>query len=851
MALLRFVSGESSIKLDALHRICSVVATSPSLPMKLSPMVIEHLRVYMLDWDRLVRSTAFRCLRYSICPETEDIMVSLAIDSFTTYRLEASKSSLERVSIIRFVSVWVSLTDRDAVVELFINSILELILGQVGAQSGPLSPFLVSLIDLYMSIVTRHPLIGSRVGRIAEFFEVVFPALQGAQRDQLLQLVMHVSSRVSPVRLAESTITPGIMVYLLNSVTGIAILANSVDAATLSRSDDYLDCLLAALSQARTYEYILQLIDPFRLELADHILSVNKFKYMALIAGVDVESMRWKFPSWVTDRLSDTTLSGSRRSSLPPTAVDQSLISSKLASHAKITELNSVRYGSGSLSANVDRCSKLLHDYFLKDDGRLHSFVYMALVSLTCDLLASVKDPWQEDASLKDASLIAGLPGMDSDQIWLLSFRGDPDGLLRAKESGWMDHMWEHEWLRSIRLFSDIMDETLLEGCSLSPPTIQHGGDAVWSINGTSFNSAQMRRPAMHALRKYAMDSQHMLQILWTSPLSSWHECVLLDDPLVLSESTILIELIRDSAVTAVCVDPNDPVVRNALLDNIFIVDRCEIGEYQDPHSGVIFTVSSPSQGEGRALIAVFIPVCRSGSVSVDPMDWAQMHPASSIGATEAGCAYLKDRKADFLATAVESFRDDSHDGKQSAWFLGCLAAASQHGYNLCREIGCIEILSAIVTGSLCVSTDQTVICFHIADLIRRNVNKDAIDAPVLGVLASRRLSAEGVPGISPVLAVPESGSPTVAFTSSHEHILKEIDSLASSVHFKQKAASLATKRQKHPDWFLSVPLWQSVTERIRVGRFSLQARRVIHSLFIHTFYESEALEVLDRLTLG
>ena len=304
------------------------------------------------------------------------------------------------------------------------------------------------------------------------------------------------------------------------------------------------------------------------------------------------------------------------------------------------------------------------------------------------------------------------------------------------------------------------------------------------------------------------MDSQHMLQILWTSPLSSWHECVLLDDPLVLSESTILIELIRDSAVTAVCVDPNDPVVRNALLDNIFIVDRCEIGEYQDPHSGVILTVSNPSQGEGRALIAVSIPVC-------------------------------------------ESFRDDSHDGKQSAWFLGCLAAASQHGYNLCREIGCIEILSAIVTGSLCVSTDLTVVCYHIADLIRRNVNQDAIDAPVLAVLASRRLPAEGVPGISPVLVAPESSNPTVAFTSSHEHILKEIDSLASSVHFKQKAASLATKRQKHPDWFLSVPLWQSVTERIRVGRFSLQARRVIHSLFIHTFYESEALEVLDRLTLG
>jgi hypothetical protein len=90
--------------------------------------------------------------------------------------------------------------------------------------------------------------------------------------------------------------------------------------------------------------------------------------------------------------------------------------------------------------------------------------------------------------------------------------------------------------------------------------------------------------------------------------------------------------------------------------------------------------------------------------------------------------------------------------------------------------------------------------------------------------------------------------NPAAAFTDDHVTVLAAIDSLASTIHMRQKSSSLNDKYHSHPELFLSVPLWMAVMDRVSVGTFSLQARRVIHGLFIHTFFENESLALLDKL---
>jgi hypothetical protein len=86
------------------------------------------------------------------------------------------------------------------------------------------------------------------------------------------------------------------------------------------------------------------------------------------------------------------------------------------------------------------------------------------------------------------------------------------------------------------------------------------------------------------------------------------------------------------------------------------------------------------------------------------------------------------------------------------------------------------------------------------------------------------------------------------AFTELHLTVLREIDSLASSVHFKQKSASLSARKQKSPEIFMSIPLWLAAMERLQGGRFNLQSRRAIHTLFMQTFHCPESMQTLDRL---
>jgi hypothetical protein len=103
------------------------------------------------------------------------------------------------------------------------------------------------------------------------------------------------------------------------------------------------------------------------------------------------------------------------------------------------------------------------------------------------------------------------------------------------------------------------------------------------------------------------------------------------------------------------------------------------------------------------------------------------------------------------------------------------------------------------------------------------------------------------IPDVPRLPAVNASNQPAEAFTDEHLAVVHAIDALASSVHFKQKSAALTEKKSKTPLLFQSVPLWAAVMERVCVGRFTLQARRLIHSLFIHTICDDVALAILDK----
>jgi hypothetical protein len=190
------------------------------------------------------------------------------------------------------------------------------------------------------------------------------------------------------------------------------------------------------------------------------------------------------------------------------------------------------------------------------------------------------------------------------------------------------------------------------------------------------------------------------------------------------------------------------------------------------------------------------------------------------------------------LEKSVALAKDNTH----ALWLVGgLLLSKSEAAWSLASDLGVIEVIHAIVSSRPVAFSNM-----HLFTAVRM-ANMAGLTLPSLELLSGKSIPST-VPTLPKLPPKNDSSNQYEAFTEAHLELLADLDSLASSVHFKQKSAALAAKKQKNGALFQSVPLWYAVMDRMTIGRYSLQVRRLIHSLFVHTICDEKSMEVYDSL---
>ena len=816
LALLAFVSGESAVKGDAISRICSAVSLPGNSTRESLRSCISIARVFLIDWDRTIRSAAFRCFRYCLNADSSlaGELVRLSVDKLTTSRLEASKSSLERAEILRFISAWISVCPSASVVRNLLNSLSELLSGHVTSASSTNlhSRFVLELTRLTCEICRRFPLVAVQTRCLEQLLDAISLIPDKQLRMQGVSLARQISYTVTPVRLPESLIPPALFRSLLQTHAGIAILSKSFEATSLS-GDAFLDALMEAPKCMHLYTH--QLLAEFSDELVEILVNENKFEYMQLLDGVDFKQLEWKYPPWVLERVEAGTSGSlskmtSKRSSISVPVVSALLDFPVGRSHQLLSEIH---------GADFEFISGKLTEFFLTEDSGIHPFVFAGI-------LRNLQTLQYEE----ELTQLASLHGLDSELLWLLAFRDDPQALLRAVESGWIEERWTNAWACDLGPGSLANTFTALS-CDLGNPINDAGrvDKYVWTINGREIKPVDISRPSADMLRT---TTQAARELAFCSNASCPHKTVLLDTPVTTEK--ILVRLSDEFVVT---VDLSDQRTNEFLRNNSISLGGHDVAELVIDGVVLSFEVIGESS---FGLIAVSTP--HFGDMKqISAHDWVRLHFAGCIANTHEGCEWLRSKKEAFIRRVMGVVTEDEIEAVSAAWLLGSIAS-TEYGYLLMEERGFIDVLNSIVSGSKSVSMELTAVIFAISDC----VNQPAVAKPQLSVLLAKRVAIY-IPEVPAVPMMNLAASAAEAFTDQHLSILTDIDSLASSVHFKQKSAALTEKKSKHPSLFQSVVLWSSVMDRIRLGRFNLHARRLVHSLFIHTLCDDFALGVLDK----
>lgn len=293
LSLLSFISGESSLKLDTLYRLSSILHAHRASSGSISS-IMASVRPLLLDWDRLVRASAFRCLRYclQVTGGSDADLARLSIDALSIYRLESSKSSLERSSILRFVATRLRRGTDDSIVEVYMKAVLELILGHLGQSQVP--PFLNSLVDMFNWLACRFPEQALDSACIQRFATEVFPSLNNSsQRDRFVGILIKAAESGYPVSLPDDQITASILRCLIRAQGGLAILSRSLDGVSLE-NESVLDVLLEMVTSGDSLSVnnAKKLIGPPVSELTDFVNGSQgdrrRVKYAPLLESLPI-----------------------------------------------------------------------------------------------------------------------------------------------------------------------------------------------------------------------------------------------------------------------------------------------------------------------------------------------------------------------------------------------------------------------------------------------------------------------------------------------------------------------------------------------------------------------------------
>ena len=832
---VRFISGESSLKVDAIHRITTVLCSPCDLDTEAVKHVCDMMRIFIIDWDRTVRSSAFRCLRYCLIrePSLGQAFVETSVDVLAISRLEACKSSVERAAVLRFLTIWLSTSAGDNFKTRVVSSLVELLVasGTVGTNPGGLSGFSKTLLNMILDVADRSPVaIKGQLGLLLEFAQSF---TDGDFRARILSVVLRMVWEGHITRIPEQMISPDVFISLSRSFTGAALLARSVDGSFLTSDSLY----QALMDEEVTNPSVSTLIEHFKEELVERFIITKKFHLLQFFKSVDVSSIQWKFPDWLKERVESSTSGStsrrplSRRSSVSAAPVVDLMGPSAVITRANrtFTDAQHLLQSGSSFQLKREKLIAIAEDLYANP----HSVVLVEIIIMEiCKLI--VCSPRDQRT---DLARIAHLPGLDSPVLWLLAFLEEPEQVSIAMGSGWLNSQWNKVWNGELlENLASLSMECDIDLNRHGPPV---GQPPVWIVNGISYRAFAARRPGADS----KSIQKQMRDISFISNLSCPHWIVVMDEPLIPMDGKFTVTANNGKSTE---LDVADPSIVTMIAEKRFKLYAANVSEVT---LGPFTFTLEYTEREEYCLLAVAQRCAEQDCVNVEKLPWELICPTSVLGTTREGCEWLRaNKKKDLEAALVNVESCITGSTTQDLWLVGgLLMSGSEQADTLANELGVDVFIRRVLTGELPSAPAIVFTAARIAEISNQRRGLDVFPSPSLTALTFKR-SVPSIPDVPELPPMKRSSVIAEAFTEAHIEILKEIDTLASSVHFKQKSASLMAKKQKQGALFLSVPLWFAVMERTQVGRFPLQARRVVHSLFIHTLCEEASFTILDNL---
>ena len=311
---LGFTTGNSTFKSEILSCMEEVLTLGP-LPVVTLENVIRLLRPFTLDWDRVVRSRAFRVLRV-ILPLSEGIQRGLGIDLLALIRLESSKSAQERASILRFLAKWLTVSRESQVIRKITRSLVEILSAYPGVLNCSTADFYSTIFAMLLSASKRFPTETLRLmGRLAN--SCLHRLDQHSTELLLDSLVLACDASARSLQLSPDVLTPRTITQLSKTLTGISILHHSFTAKKVCEEAVLLMEVLDGEPSSERSAFLQMLkhvpdVGPTLLHSAQKTISAYQSSIpveLDLLCAIKppgiqnyLRKVEWRFPEWIAQK---------------------------------------------------------------------------------------------------------------------------------------------------------------------------------------------------------------------------------------------------------------------------------------------------------------------------------------------------------------------------------------------------------------------------------------------------------------------------------------------------------------------------------------------------------------------
>lgn len=319
MGQLAFTTGNTSIKREVLGLLEDLVVPGKE-SLSNRQTLIQAIRPFVLDWDRLIRSQAFRILRL-ILPGNEDIFQRLSLHFLTFIRLESSKSVQERASILRFIAKWLSISTDSGLVESIVRSLTEISVAHTGGLSSNATDFYSAIFAMLLDASKRFPEETLKfLNRIAN---TCSSRLDNATYGILLDRIVHSCGVVGfSVQVLPDVLSTRAIMKLSKSLAGISMLAHSLTANKVcDEATTFLEIFGEDFSEKSSFVQMLREVPdvgPILLHSAQKSMTSNASTTsteLDLLCAIEppglidyLNTVSWRFPDWIAQKFRDRIL---------------------------------------------------------------------------------------------------------------------------------------------------------------------------------------------------------------------------------------------------------------------------------------------------------------------------------------------------------------------------------------------------------------------------------------------------------------------------------------------------------------------------------------------------------------